>query len=141
MGLTKLLRGGLHYLGKRAINSLDSMSGGLSSHIGKKVLDIAHKNAGVIGKTVGDLGRKYLSDKSRNFLSKASDVALKVLPEGKIKDTMEKISNSAKNKPTVNLGNAPTNKYKSPDSTISPGATSYGQYTKPRVKTSPPAIF
>lgn len=142
MGIKSLFKGTLGYLGKRVANTLDSTTGGLSTHIGKKVLDFAHKNAGVIGKTVGNIGRSVLSDKTRDTLSKVTDSAMKFIPEGKIKDTISNISKSAqKGSSVVNLGKSSNSNPKSPNSTIVPGPTTFGQNTKPRIRSKAADIF
>lgn len=142
MGIKSLVKGTLGYLGKRISNNLDAATGGLSSHIGKKVLDFSHKHSGTIGKIAGNIGRHVLTDKARNVLSNATDTALKYVPDGKIKDTISNISKAAKNNTSVvDLGKSPSNKVNSPNSTVSTGKTTYGQYTKPRIKSAAATIF
>lgn len=92
MGFLKsIIKKGIGIAGKTVGNYLNSVTGGLAGKVG----DLIHKNAGLLGKVAGGLGRSILSDNARNFLSKAADKALEYIPSGKVKDTLSKMNDAA----------------------------------------------
>lgn len=98
MGFKSWIRTGIGLVGKHAMNFLNGATGGLAGMIANKVTDSMDNNSGLIGKVVGHLGRKYLSQKTRDRLSRFADKALDYLPDSKVKTALTKINDSAQNK-------------------------------------------
>lgn len=70
------VRQGLGLAGKHLMNAANAATGGLAGKLVNGAVDGATKNAGVIGKVASQLGKRFLSDKTRNWLSKTADKAL-----------------------------------------------------------------
>lgn len=80
------------------MNAADVYSGGLASKLTDKGLNAIQKNSGIIGKVAGGIGRSVLSDSFRDKMSNAANQAIKYLPNGKVKDTLKSLNDSAQNK-------------------------------------------
>lgn len=92
MGFFKnMVRNAVGLAGKTVGDWANSVTGGLAGKVG----NLVKENAGLIGKVAGGLGRAVLSDNARNFLSKAADKALKYIPNGSVKDALQKMNNAA----------------------------------------------
>lgn len=89
------VRQGLGLAGKHLMNAANAATGGLAGKLVNGAIDGATKNAGVIGKVASQLGKRFLSDKTRNWLSKTADKALDYLPDGNVKTALSKINNAA----------------------------------------------
>ena len=99
MGLIKrLIQNGIGVVGKHLINLADIPTGGLTSKLLNKTADYAKDNAGLIGNTIGRMGRMVLSQSIRDKLSDAATNAIKLLPTGKVKDTLKSINESAQDR-------------------------------------------
>lgn len=98
MGFKSWIRKGIGLAGKHAMNFLNGATGGLAGTIVDKVTDVMNNNGGIIGKVAGKLGRKFLSQKTRDRLSKFADKALDYLPDSKIKSALTKINDAAQGK-------------------------------------------
>ena len=93
MGLIKrLIQNGIGVVGKHLINLADIPTGGLTSKLLNKTADYAKDNAGLIGNTIGRMGRMVLSQSIRDKLSDAATNAIKLLPTGKVKDALKSIN-------------------------------------------------
>lgn len=92
------IRDGIGIAGKTLMNAADVYSGGLASKLTDKGLNAIQKNSGIIGKVAGSIGRSVLSDSIRNKMSNAANQAIKYLPNGKVKDTLKSLNDSAQNK-------------------------------------------
>ena len=92
MGFFKnMVRNAVGLAGKTIGDWANAVTGGLAGKVGNLVKD----NAGLLGKVAGGIGRAVLSDKARDFLSKAADKALKYIPNGSVKDALQKMNNAA----------------------------------------------
>lgn len=98
MGFKSWIRTGIGLAGKHAMNFLNGATGGLAGMIANKVTNDLDNNSGLIGKVVGHLGRKYLSQKTRDRLSRFADKALEYLPDSKVKTALSNINDAAQNK-------------------------------------------
>lgn len=99
MGFMKhFIRDGIGIAGKTLMNAADVYSGGLASKLTDKGLNAIQKNSGIIGKVAGGIGRFVLSDSFRDKMSNAANQAIKYLPNGKVKDTLKSLNDSAQNK-------------------------------------------
>lgn len=125
-----MIRTGIGTAGKLLGGFANHMTGGLAGKVGGEILNAATKHAGVIGKVAQGIGRTILSDDARNALSKVADSAMKLIPDGKVKNALRSINDSAQGRNEMHTS-AP-NKYKSSSSrsTASSG-TVYGESTAP----------
>jgi hypothetical protein len=96
-----------------AINKLGRMAGNYVSENRDKI-------AGLAGKALGAVGREFIPQGARDFMSKAADTALSVLPDSKVKTTLQHLNNSAQERP---------NEYKKSDVTINPTSDVYNSAT------------
>ena len=99
MGLIKrLVQNGIGVVGRHLINLADVPTGGIASKLLNKTVDFAKDNSGLIGKTIGRLGRNILNQSIRNKLSEAATNAIQLLPSGKVKDTLKSINEAAQDR-------------------------------------------
>ena len=99
MGLIKrLVQNGVGVVGRHLINLADIPTGGIASKLLNKTVDFAKDNSGLIGKTIGRMGRNVLNQSIRNKLSEAATNAIQLLPSGKVKDTLKSINESAQDR-------------------------------------------
>ena len=99
MGLMKrLIQNGIGVVGKHLLNMADVSTGGLTSKLFNKTVDYTKNHSGLIGNVIGRLGRSVLNQSIRNKLSDAATNAIKLLPSGKVKDTLKSINESAQDR-------------------------------------------
>ena len=96
--IKRLIQSGIGVVGKHLINLADIPTGGLTSKLLNKTADYAKDNAGLIGNTIGRMGRSVLHQSIRDKLSDAATNAIKLLPTGKVKDTLKSINESAQDR-------------------------------------------
>lgn len=128
MGLLgNIMKSTIGHVGNWTKNALNTATGGTAGILGSKMLNMAHKHSGLLGKVIGGIGRNFLNENTRNTLSKAADVALKYIPEGKVKETLSKINNSAKENDISqpDISKSQRNKYKNNNSVTTPGLNSF----------------
>ena len=103
MGFLKSwIKQGVGLAGKHLLNTANAYTGGLAGKIGSDALNYANKNSGLIGKALSTIGKSVFNDEARNKMSSLADKALKYIPDGKIKDTLTKINDSAQGRQTNN---------------------------------------
>lgn len=108
MGFGKFIRQGVGLLGKAAMGVADSYTGGLASKVVNSGVKFLDKNAGVIGKVAGTLGKHFLSDDTRNKIQNLTHTAIKYMPDGSVKTALNKISQAAQGKKVKDGANLKT---------------------------------
>ena len=109
MGLIKrLIQNGIGVAGRHLINMADVPTGGLMSKLLNGTVDYAKANSGLIGNVIGRMGRSVLNRSIRNKLSDVATNAIKLLPSGKVKDTLKSINESAQDRYQDDNIHAPT---------------------------------
>jgi hypothetical protein len=105
--------------------------GGIVNKLGREAASKIKENPGIIGKIGGNLARTFVPKKYRKAASTIANTALKIIPEGKIKNVLTKINDEAQN---PNL-EKPT-EYNKSTSVIAPGPNVYGSFTKGNTHTN-----
>ena len=91
----KLIKTGIGLASKHLMNFANSATGGLAGKVVNTAIDGVNKHAGIIGKVAQGIGRKLLSDKTREKISNFADKAIKYIPKGNVRTALEKVNNAA----------------------------------------------
>ena len=91
----KFIKTGIGLASKHLMNFANSATGGLAGKIINTAVDGVNKHAGIIGKVAQGIGRKLLSDKTREKISNLADTAIKYIPKGNVRTALEKVNNAA----------------------------------------------
>lgn len=91
----KFIKTGIGLASKHLMNFANSATGGLAGKIVNTAVDGVNKHAGIIGKVAQGIGRKLLSDKTREKISNLADTAIKYIPKGNVRTALEKVNNAA----------------------------------------------
>jgi hypothetical protein len=89
----------------------------LGRSIGKTVYD-----SGILGKAARNAVKSVVPEKMRNNINDIADKVTEMLPEGKVKNAIQSVSNV--------IREPKTNEYRSSKTNIAPGTTVYGEFTK-----------
>jgi hypothetical protein len=90
--------------------------GNTINKLGRTVASGISDHAGIIGKVGGQLAREFIPESVRNTASSIADKAIDLIPEGKVKHTLQQINDTAQDRP---------NQYKKSDVTINPASDVY----------------
>lgn len=77
------------------MGAANSATGGLAGKLADNATGIMKNQSGLIGKTMGSLGKAFLSDNMRNKISNVADAAIKYIPKGNVREALTKINNHA----------------------------------------------
>ena len=99
--LKKFIKTGIGLAGKHLMNFANSATGGLAGKVVNSAIDGINKHAGVIGKVAQGIGRKLLSDKTRDRISNIADTAIKYIPKGNVRTALEKVNNAAQGRQSL----------------------------------------
>ena len=91
----KFIKTGIGLASKHLMNFANSATGGLAGKVVNTAIDGVNKHAGIIGKVAQGIGRKLLSDKTREKISNFADTAIKYIPKGNVRTALEKVNNAA----------------------------------------------
>ena len=91
----KFIKTGIGLASKHLMNFANSATGGLAGKIVNTAVYGVNKHAGIIGKVAQGIGRKLLSDKTREKISNLADTAIKYIPKGNVRTALEKVNNAA----------------------------------------------
>jgi hypothetical protein len=105
--------------------------GGIVNKLGREAASKIKENPGIIGKIGGNMARAFVPKKYRKAASTIANTALKIIPEGKIKNVLTKINDEAQNPNLLK-----TNEYNKSSSVISSGPNVYGSFTKGNPRTA-----
>ena len=89
------------------MNAANAYTGGLAGKIFDSGVEHLNKHSGLIGKALNTIGKSVFSDETRNKISSLADKALNYIPDGKIKDTLSKINDSAQGRQNNNIQTKP----------------------------------
>lgn len=81
--------------GQLLMGAANAATGGLAGKLADNATGIMKNQSGLIGKTMGSLGKAFLSDNMRNKISNVADAAIKYIPKGNVREALTKINNHA----------------------------------------------
>ena len=101
MGLLNLVKKGVGLAGKYALHGLNNMTGGIAGQVFNDSMNWLNKGktTSEIGSELNSLGKWLLNDRGREQLSNLADKALKIMPNGKVKNILSKINDAAQGRP------------------------------------------
>jgi hypothetical protein len=95
--------------------------GGIVNKLGRAGADLIRNNrdkvVGIAGKVAGEIGRNILPEHVRNAVSTIADKAIDLVPEGKVKETLKELNDTAQDR---------NNNYTKSNVTINPASDVYG---------------
>ena len=97
--LKKFIKTGVGLATKHLMNFANNNTGGLAGKLVDSAINGVNKHAGLIGKVAQGIGRKVLSDETREKLSNFADSAIKYIPKGSVRTALEKVNNAAQGRP------------------------------------------
>ena len=118
--LKKFIKTGVGLATKHLMNFANNNTGGLAGKLVDSAINGVNKHAGIIGKVAQGIGRKVLSDETREKLSNFADSAIKYIPKGSVRTALEKVNNAAQwrlNNKSIGGSNIKTKINKQLDST------------------------
>lgn len=96
MGIMRnLAKEGIGLGGKLLLDAADRKTGGLTSKLVNSLTSSLNNHSGLIGKVANLIGHKIFAEETRNKMGNFVDKALEFVPDGKIKDALNNINNSA----------------------------------------------
>ena len=126
--LKKFIKTGVGLATKHLMNFANNNTGGLAGKLVDSAINGVNKHAGLIGKVAQGIGRKVLSDETREKLSNFADSAIKYIPKGSVRTALEKVNNAAQGRPnnkSIGESNIKTKINKQLDSTESNSRARY----------------